>query len=120
MKVFVYRNITKRCYSVMALEGENKGRVVAHVKMCTLTDVQFRVRPAGREKVRRTRQKNVHAGLVGQWSGEPDSGLPWDTDWPCKYNPYTQDYFEVAGRPIHKTRKAFCGLTGLFVALEGG
>ena len=39
---------------------------LSHVEACTLADVKFVVRPAGREKVRREGKKNVHAFAVGR------------------------------------------------------
>lgn len=67
MKVFVYFNLHKRCFSVKALEGDRKGRVVAHVNDAIIYEPTFKVSQAGRQRVLRERKKNVHAGVVGKW-----------------------------------------------------
>ncbi len=67
MRVFVYRNLHKKCLSVKALEGPQKGRVVAWVDEVYLTGVTFKVSQAGRARVLREQRKNVHAGVVGEW-----------------------------------------------------
>lgn len=65
MKVAVYFNLHTHLWSIKALEGKNKGRVVAHARRLTLSDVSFRVSEAGRQKVLREQVKNVHAYVVG-------------------------------------------------------
>lgn len=89
MKVFVYYNLHKKVFSVRALEGDRRGLVIAHVREIGLTDVTFKVSEAGRQRVLRERKKNVHAGVVGQWSGLHDqNGLEAVT-----YNPYRYSSF---------------------------
>ena len=61
-RVFVYRNLHRKCYSVRSMET---GRVICHVDSITLTDAKFKVGKSGRERVLRERRKNVHAGVVG-------------------------------------------------------
>lgn len=61
-RVFVYRNLHRKCYSVKSMQT---GRVLFHADDITLVNVKFRVGKAGRERVLRTKQKNVHAGVVG-------------------------------------------------------
>lgn len=65
MRVFVYWNLHKGMWSVKALEGPDKGRVVARTGTVHLTNVSGKVSQAGRERVLREGKKNVHAGLVG-------------------------------------------------------
>ena len=67
MRVFVYYNLHKKCWSIRALEGENKGRVIAHRHEVCLENVTFKVSEAGRQRVLREGRKNVHAGCVGNW-----------------------------------------------------
>ena len=67
MKVFIYFNLHRKCFSVKALEGAKKGRVVAHVNDAIVYNPTFKVSEAGRQRVLRERKKNVHAGVVGQW-----------------------------------------------------
>lgn len=89
MRVQVYRNLNKKCLSVVALEGEGKGRVACHVDDITLTKCSFVVRPAGRAKVLRTRRKNVHAFVRGEVFafGAQVKGVR------LSYNPYKHSTF---------------------------
>jgi hypothetical protein len=66
MKVFVYWNLHRKCWSVKALEGPFKGRVFTHAREIDLGYVRFKVSEAGRQRVLREGKKNVHAGAVGQ------------------------------------------------------
>ena len=54
-KVLVYFNQKKGVFSVEALEGENKGRVIAHVQKITLTECTF------------SKNKGKTAGIIGMW-----------------------------------------------------
>jgi len=71
MKVFVYWNLHKGCYSVKDITpgSHTYGKVVARQSEVLLSDVQGKVSEAGRQRVLREGRKNVHAGLVGHWSG---------------------------------------------------
>jgi hypothetical protein len=111
VKVFVYRNVTKKCFSIMALEGERKGKVIAHRMFVDLTDAIFKVREAGRQRVLRTGQKNVHAGVVGQWSDTLNSILTPATTL-VRYNPKVSgDFTTEDGMPVKRAK---------FVELSGG
>ena len=59
-RVQVYYNIRRGDYSV-----RQSGRVIDHVDSIVLRDVRFNVAPAGRDKVRATGVKNVHATVTG-------------------------------------------------------
>ena len=67
MRVFVYFNLHKKCFSIKALEGDRKGRVVAHSTTVLLESCKFKVSEAGRQRVLREKRKNVHAGVTGVW-----------------------------------------------------
>ena len=93
MKVFVYFNLHRKCFSVKALEGINKGRVIKHAFFVALENVTFKVSEAGRQRVLKEQRKNVHAGVVG-------------TLVPCidavgservTYNPYKGSNFTLCG-----------------------
>jgi hypothetical protein len=43
----------------------HNGRIVGYAEAVILTDVEFRVRESGRQRVLRERRKNVHAFVVG-------------------------------------------------------
>jgi hypothetical protein len=65
LKCFVYFNLHRKVWSIKALEGPNKGRVIAHSSMIEMSDCTFKVSEAGRQRVIRDKRKNVHAGIVG-------------------------------------------------------
>ena len=107
MKVFVYFNLHKKVWSIKALEGDRKGRVIAHSEFVVLGGATPKVSQAGRERVIREGRKNVHAGLVGQWlnsdpavpvSGEAFKGaiVPYH----ITYNPYKYRTFVYKDAPV--------------------
>ena len=104
MKVFVYFNLHMKMWSVKALEGPQKGRVIARTFYVPLRDVQPKVSQKGRDRVLREKRKNVHAGLVGHmldWPITPkyDRHIP-DTE--ITYNPYKSGNFYYV-HPKHDT-----------------
>lgn len=90
MKVFVYFNLHKKLFSIKALEGPSKGRVVAHRRELSLRYAEFKVSEAGRQRVLRERRKNVHAGVVGYWD---DVNHSVDNEIEVTYNPYKYKTF---------------------------
>jgi hypothetical protein len=68
MRVDVYRNLNVRKHRAFSIR--HKGRVVAvHYERLApifLAGVKYVVNPAGRERVRRTGRKNVHAFVRGE------------------------------------------------------
>lgn len=101
-RCFVYRNLTKGCYS---LKDVKTGRVIGHAEEVFLEDVSFKVSAAGRDRVRREQKKYVHAGIEGQVRylaplvGPPTyHGYEWGKNCkvPVLYNPYaTNGFVEV-------------------------
>jgi len=90
MRVFVYYNLHRKLWSVKALEGENKGRVIAHRKEVVLREPKPKVSEAGRQRVIREKKKNVHAGLSGYYIERvPVPAISFDVT----YNPYKYDSF---------------------------
>lgn len=73
MKVMVYWNLHKGMWSVKALEGPDKGKVISHRQKVVLSNVEGKVSQAGRNRVLRERKKNVHAGMVGTLMDETPS-----------------------------------------------
>jgi len=109
--VFVYFNLHKKLFSVKALHGLNKGRVIAHMDNIFLSDVSFKVSEAGRQRVLREKRKNVHAGVVGNWECEFLENMEGGVD--ITYNPYKFDSFVRADNhePV-RTARAVCLTTG--------
>lgn len=109
MRVFCYFNLHRHCFSVRALEGPDKGRVVAHADAVHLQNVTFKVSEAGRQRVLREKRKNVHAGAVGTLESLLAPGAKPDSRWKRRltgfrnggravsYNPYRgSSFFECA------------------------
>ena len=110
MKVKVYYNLHKQCFSVVSLEKERYGKVIDHVKRISLCDATFKVSDKGRQRVLREQQKNVHAYIVGS------SFWPWVSSRILKgkihkatYNPYKYSSFvnTTTLNPVHKADQVY-------------
>lgn len=87
---------------------QHKGKVCRHVDAVILNKVKFSVQRAGRARVLRERQKNIHAFVDGElmtWELEEEAGSLLiaqhvGADWKLvTYNPYAAGYFfQVATR----------------------
>jgi len=103
MKVFCYYNLHRDTWSIKALEGPDKGRVVLHADHVLLEHAAPKVSEKGRQRVLREKRKNVHAGIVGtlvstlapQYYSVPE-GAP-----EVSYNPYKGStfYYKTSGEP---------------------
>ena len=91
-KVMVYYNLHKHTFSITY-----KGLVISHADYVKLSDVEFRVRQGGREKVIKEKSKNVHSFVIGtlmDYCKYPCESLPSEpnsnivTYNPYKYNSY--------------------------------
>ena len=104
LRVEVYRNLRTGRWSVRALEGPHKGLVIAHKSDFILEACSYAVQPAGRDKVRRTGRKNVHAFIRGR---VPEHMvMMFGGNRGVTYNPYKHDGFvleaiatKVTGQP---------------------
>jgi len=86
MKVRVYRNLTKKCFSVKCMKTN---RVVAHIDKLFLENVTFPVSKKSRERVLKSKQKNVHAFIQG-FICKPKT---FKKDTKVSYNPYKYPFF---------------------------
>lgn len=95
-RVFVYRNLTKKCLSIKC-----NGRVVGHAHTVQLLNVEFRVQRGGQRRVRTSGHKNVHAGVVGILTGFKPLGTHTTQVY---YNPHKVDTFVIksTGNPVHE------------------
>jgi hypothetical protein len=103
MRVECYYNLHKHVFSVRALEGPDKGRVIGHCNRVLLKGVSFVVQKAGREKVLRTGQKNVHAFVRGTLVDQADVDLEahvLKTGVSVFYNPRHDSTFRLMAAPI--------------------
>lgn len=95
--VFVYFNLHKKCFSIKALDGANKGKVIAHRNVVMLCSPTFKVSEAGRQRVLKEQRKNVHAGVAGLWCEEADTGyyvgMAQRHGDKVTYNPYKYSTF---------------------------
>lgn len=66
MRVRVYYNLNRAVWSIKAMEGEFKGKVIGYADSVVLSDAHTVVSEAGRQRVLRERRKNVHAYIDGQ------------------------------------------------------
>ena len=97
MRVFVYFNLHKKCFSIKALEGADKGRVIAHRDTVVLDGCKLMVSEAGRQRVLREKRKNVHAGVSGTWINGDRVESHFEflsmVGRQVTYNPYKYDSF---------------------------
>lgn len=102
--VYVYRNLHKRCWSVM-----QRGRVIAHLDVLGLDNCQFVVRPAGRKKTIEQRRKNVHAfGKGTLFVPDMEDTLIGSHIHQIGYNPYLSDtfFYTCDKYPLQRVDKA--------------
>lgn len=104
--VKVYKNLNNGMFSVV--QGNI---VVAHVDSITLKSVSFKVSETGRQRVIATKQKNVHAYVVGEVvavNEQQPKSIGTHTPSRITYNPYKFSYFydEVTECNFKKGRQA--------------
>jgi hypothetical protein len=130
MRVRVYRNLSpqyrqRRAWSVMALEGPKKGRVIGVVDGAVLRGATFRVSEAGRQRVLREKQKNVHAFAEGELvesrpldSMHPGASLKRVARVPVSYDPYRGPHFvrQDTQAPIHESAWVVVSPSGVYAA----
>lgn len=104
LRVKVYFNLRKKCFSI-----QYKGRVIGHSDKLCLENVEFKVSEAGRQRVLKSKRKNVHAFIIGNYSE-----IGWsDYGYKVSYNPYESSSFLLKLNnfgmtvPIHKAKSAF-------------
>ena len=95
-RVMVYYNLHKNTFSI-----QYQGKVIVHADYVKLTDVEFRVRKGGKEKVRDEKRKNVHAFVIGnlvEYCQFPCDNMPEESsEVIATYNPYLNDTFVIKG-----------------------
>lgn len=85
-----YRNLHKNCISV-----QQDGLVKCHAHNVILQDAKFVVNEKGRDKVRETKCKNVHAFIVGiVVRAQVVNALPYSGYTEAYYNPYLCDTWQ--------------------------
>ena len=94
-RVWVYRNLHKKCVSV------KQGSLVrCHATNVVLKDCKFIVSEAGQTRVRNEGKKNVHAFIEGYVVDARKSLELLDFGWETVYyNPYTTDHWQLSMVP---------------------
>lgn len=93
MRVFVYWNLQKGGFSIKALDGASKGRVVAYASEIMLSDAAMIVSDKARERIKGGAPKEVHAGFRATLDGFRGSVTPMGEA--CGLSPSFA--FDVAG-----------------------
>lgn len=94
--VRIYFNLHKKCYSVQS-RIDGAWRVTDYADELILDNVTFDVSAAGRERVRATKKKAVHAFLLAETASTPLLGEGVVHDAQATYNPYRDDTFVTVG-----------------------
>ena len=93
---YIYRNLHRGdSFSI-----RQRGKVVDRLTDLVAYDVRFSVSEAGRQRVLRERQKNVHAFVIAERYFEKFFLV--NDMIPITYNPYEGETFMCGGKPIHK------------------
>ena len=98
MRVFVYYNLHKACWSIKCVDPDYKhnGLVIAHATEVVLSEATGSVSRAGRERVLREQRKNVHAGIVGRL--EAFTGTKRLPFWTNGHDKPVASYWKVTDR----------------------
>lgn len=93
-RVMVYYNLHKHTFSIT-----HSGKVIMHADVVKLSDVEFRVRHGGRERVRDEKRKNVHAFVIGTLEDYcefpcDDIEVP-EKGFVVSYDPYKNETFVI-------------------------
>lgn len=120
MRVFVYYNLHKKIFSVKALEGSSKGKVISHSNDLVLENIEFKVSQAGRARVLREKQKNVHAGVSGTWREHDRYDAVYNPSMVAiTYNPYKYSSFVLKDNeePIFNAKLAVLKNRSIFATI---
>jgi hypothetical protein len=100
LRVFAYRNLTRGGWSLKALEGAQKGLVVAVVAACELRDCETKFRRSDMARMRRVGMRYVCAGITGTVAAGAGAAAPAER---VTINPYLDDNFSLkaSGQPIY-------------------
>lgn len=64
-RVAVYRNLHRLAWSVRAMDGPDRGRVIGHVPEITLVDARTHVNCRAQRRIANGAAREVHAWIVG-------------------------------------------------------
>ncbi len=100
-KVKVYYNLHKHCWSIVDFKTR---RVIDHRTELVLINCLFKVCESGRQRVLKTKHKNVHATIVGYLIEDDVNNdvKPFVQIW---YNPYKSTHFKYGDIPVKSASK---------------
>jgi len=93
MKVRVYYNLHKECWSVQHFVDGHGWRLFSHNRRFDLFETKFSVSKSGRDRVLREHKKNVHAYVIGYTFQNGVVPLQYYSQERIRYNPYQEEYF---------------------------
>lgn len=94
-EVMVYRNLTRKCWSI---KSTATNRVICHAMIVFMPTATFTVSEKVRQRVLRERKKYVHAGAIGI----PKMFHKGDKFTQISYNPYKSSTFvDPLGNPVY-------------------
>jgi hypothetical protein len=64
-RVVVYKNLHKRAWSIRAMNGPSRGRVIGHAAAITLIDCHTHVNCRAQQRIAGGAAREVHAWIVG-------------------------------------------------------
>ena len=106
-KVMVHYNLNKHTFSITY-----KNKLITHADHIKLNDVEFRVRPGGRDKVLKDKRKNVHAFVIGtllEYCKYPCESLPNETN----NNIVTYDPYKYSSYVMKDTKEPIYNVGGV-------
>ena len=114
MKVEVYKNLHKNCWSV---RNNKTGRVIDYVDSIHIEDATLVVRPAGRARVLKEHKKNVHAFIRGELTDDRFMAVGLVK---VIYNPYEYDHFIRTdnGEAIYEWDKVLFTIHGAYIGTD--
>ena len=114
MKVKLYKNLNRqRRFSLVAMEGELKGKVLGYSPAVLVRSVEMKVSEAGRQTVVRNGVRNVHAHCIC-YLEDLAADLPQEVDNSnarhITYQPFLHGHFwdrEDPETPVWKLKQAW-------------
>lgn len=86
LEVDIYFNLIQKCWSI-----RHKGRVVGHADYLSVLPIKFHVNESGSNKVKETKQKNVHAYVRGYLTSVNEKRRRSGVE--ISYDPFTSEFF---------------------------
>lgn len=119
-RIRVYRNLNRPgLYSLQALTGPHKGKVLGYAPATALVNVEFKVSEKGRQNVLERQVRHVHAYAQGEFvttASELPEAVSACDDNTVTYRPFAAGHFfrrSAPHTPIWHLPRAWASGTGL-------